>query len=76
MNAEVGQFARRPLRRAVFVPVASHCRGQQDVLQGAHGLLHTSAAVGFLSCSELLASDSAKPGAGMEKVFPDLVRTR
>lgn len=62
----MGQFVQHLLCQAVFVPVALRCGGQQDVLQGAHSLLHTSAAVGFLSCSERLISDSAKPGAGIK----------
>lgn len=69
-------LAQHPRRRARFVPAALQRRGQQDVLHRARGLLPASAAAGFLSCSEQLASDSAKPGAGIEQVFPDLARAR
>lgn len=61
---------------APFVPAAVQRGGQQDVLHGARGLLPASAAPGSLSCSEQLASDSAKPGAGTEQEFPDLARAR
>lgn len=58
---------------SVFVPIALHSEGQQDVLVWARGLLHEPVAFGFLSCFEQLISDSAKPGAGIGKEFPGLV---
>lgn len=47
------------------VPAPEQCRGQQDVLHRARGILRTSAAP-RLSRPGQLISDSAKPGAGMD----------